>query len=59
MFDVIEISISSQKVLGFIAENKPKRTAEKIEEMAVIRRGVEDSFYVVVEAGKYKIGDTY
>ena len=59
MFDVIEVSISSCKVLGFMAENKSKRTAEKIEDMAVIRRGVEDSFYAIVEAGKYKIGDTY
>lgn len=59
MFDVIEVSIKSGKVLGFMTENKTKRTAEKIEEMAVIRRGVEDSFYTVVEAGKYKIGDTY
>ena len=59
MFDVIEVSIESQKVLGFMAESKPKRTAEKIEEMAVMRRGVESSFYAVVESGKYKVGDTY
>lgn len=59
MFDVIEVSIKSGKVLGFMAENKTKRTAEKIEEMAVIRRGVKDSFYTVVETDKYKIGDKY
>jgi len=59
MFDVIEVSIKSGKVTAFMAENKTKRNAEAVEKMAVYRRGVEDSFYAVVEAGKYKIGDKY
>lgn len=59
MFDVIEVSIKSSKVIAFMAENKTKRNAEAVEKMAVYRRGVEEGFYVVVESGKYKIGDTY
>lgn len=59
MFDVIEVSIASGLVLAFMAENKTKKNAEAVEQMAVYRRGIEDSFYAVVEAGKYKIGDTY
>lgn len=59
MFDVIEVSIKSGEVIAFMGENKSSRTAEKIEEMAVFRRGIERSFYAVVESGKYKIGDKY
>jgi hypothetical protein len=59
MFDVIEVSIESRRIITFTANNKTKRNAEAILEMAVCRRGVEENFYVVVETGKYKIGDTY
>jgi hypothetical protein len=59
MFDVIEVSIDSGKILGFMTENKTEKNAEAVVQMAVYRRGVENSFYAVVEAGKYKIGDTY
>lgn len=58
-FDVIEVSIDSGVVVSFMAENKTKRDAEAVSNMAVYRRGVENSFYAVVEVGKYKIGDTY
>jgi hypothetical protein len=59
MFDVIEVSIDSGKVLSFMTENKTEKNAEAVVQMAVYRRGVENSFYAVVETGKYKIGDTY
>ncbi|MEY3303890.1 MAG: hypothetical protein RLZZ139_2263 [Cyanobacteriota bacterium] len=59
MFDVIEVSIDSGKVVSFMAENKTKRNAETVSDMAVCRRDVDDSFYVVAKTGKYKIGDTY
>ena len=59
MFDVIEVSIDSGKVLGFMTEYKTEKNAEAVVQMAVYRRGVENSFYAVVETGKYKIGDTY
>jgi hypothetical protein len=59
LFDVIEVCIESGKVLGFMTEGKTEKNAEAVVRMAVYRRGVENSFYAVVEAGKYKIGDTY
>ena len=59
MFDVIEVSIGSGKVLGFMAENKTEKNAEAVLQMAVCRRGVEESFFAVVDSGEYKIGDTY
>jgi len=59
MFDVIEVAIDSSKVLAFMTENKTEKNAQAVVQMAVYRRGVEASFYAVVEAGKYKIGDIY
>jgi hypothetical protein len=59
MHDVIQVSIESGVVLGFMGQNKTEKNAEAIMQMAVYRLGVEDSFYVVVDSGKYKIGDTY
>ncbi len=58
-FDTIEVSIKSGEVLAFMAESKTKRNAEAVRDMAVYRRGVEESFFAVVDSGKYKIGDTY
>jgi hypothetical protein len=59
LFDVIEVCIESGKVLGFMTEGKTEKNAEAVVRMAVYRRGVENSFYAVVDSGKYKIGDTY
>lgn len=59
MFDVIEVSIGSGKVVAFMTENKTEKNAEAVVKMAIYRRGVEESFFAVVDSGEYKIGDTY
>jgi hypothetical protein len=59
MFDVIEVSIESSKVVAFMAENKTEKNAETVVRMAVYRKGVEESFFAVVKSGKYKVGDKY
>jgi hypothetical protein len=58
MFDVVEVQIDSLRV-ALMAEGKSKQTAEKIEEMAVRRRGCENAFFSVVPSGKYKEGDLW
>ena len=58
MYDVIEVNLQD-KTVQVIAESKTLRNAEAIIDMAVIRRGVEDSFYTYVTEGAYKTGDTY
>lgn len=58
MHDVVEVEIAAPNKVRVIAENKTEHAAETIVDMAVIRRGVEDHFYKVVDAGQYKDGDT-
>ena len=59
MYDVVEVSTDTHKILSVIAQQKTKKNAEAIVEMAVIRRGVKNSFYAVVESGKRKEGDDW
>jgi len=58
LFDVIAVNMTTDRV-RFMAQKKTKRNAEVIENMAVIRRGVDEEFFVTVEAGKFKEGDSY
>lgn len=58
-YDTVEVSIETGLILAFMCQNKSKKNAEAIEEMAIMRIGVEESFFSVVEHGKFKIGDTY
>lgn len=57
MLDVIEVEFGTHKV-RIIDRNKSERNAEAVVEMAVIRRGVENSFFTTCPAGKYSDGDT-
>ena len=52
LFDVIEIEIAAPENVRVIAEGKTERNANAIEEMAVIRRGVETHFFKTVPAGQ-------
>jgi hypothetical protein len=45
LFDVIEVSDSDPNDVRLIAEAKDERTAEAIIGMAVLRRGVKDSYF--------------
>lgn len=58
MVDVIAVNIATGKV-RFMAQNKTERNAYAIVNMAVMRRGVDEEFFVTVEAGKFKEGDSY
>lgn len=58
LFDVIAVNIETNKV-RMMATGKTERNAEAIEQMAVMRRGVEEEFFASVPAGLYKDGDDY
>ena len=57
-FDVIAVNLETVRV-RLIAEDKTERNADAIENMAVMRRGVEEEFFVTVPHGVYKDGDTW
>ena len=56
LFDAIMVNIETSEVT-IMGANKTKENAEAIENMAIMRRGVETHFYDVVPAGTYKNGD--
>lgn len=58
LYDVVAVSVATNRV-RLIAEAKTLRNAEAIGWMAVARRGVEDEFFDVTPAGKYKEGDEW
>lgn len=58
MFDVLEVRFDTKKV-RVLATGKSARDAEAIRDMAVIRRGVNESFYVEAPAGLYGDGTTW
>ena len=49
---VLEIEIADLTKVTIIVENKTERNAEAIVKMAVMRRGVEKTFFTVVPHGK-------
>jgi hypothetical protein len=57
-FDVVEVNTSTLEV-RVIARDKSEADAEAIIQMAVIRRGVEESFYTSAPPGRYDDGDKY
>lgn len=58
LFDVIAVNMETDKV-RLMAKNKTRWNAEAIENMAIMRRGVDEEFFTVVEAGKFSEGDSY
>ncbi len=59
LYDVVSVSIATGKVTAFMGANKTFRNADAIEQMAVLRRGVETEFYATVPARSLNIGDDY
>ena len=47
LYDVIEVSFDSPDSVRVIAENKSKQNAEAIVSLAVMRRGVESSYFTI------------
>jgi len=58
LFDVLAVNFETYTV-KFMAEGKTERNAEAVERMAIMRRGVEEDFYVSVPAGMYKEGEKW
>ena len=59
LFDVVEVSTDDSKVKTVAATGKNRRNAEAIVNMAVIRRGAENSFFTTCQPGQYEPGDTF
>ncbi len=58
LFDVLEIRFDNGRV-RVLDTNKTLRNAEAIRDMAVIRRGLDESFYSEAPAGMYHDGEKW
>jgi hypothetical protein len=58
MRDVIAVDIQSGTV-RFMAQGLDERNAEAVKGLAMMRRGVDAEFFVVVDANIYATGDAY
>ncbi len=56
-FDVIEVTIKTPHRIRVLATQKSEKEAEAFYNIAVLRRGVEEHFFMAVPAGTYKDGD--
>lgn len=57
-FDVVQVNFAT-KAVTLMATNKSERNAEAIIDMAVMRRGIEEGYFTLAPAGRFKDGDTY
>lgn len=57
MFDVIAVQIKAPYTVRIMDRNMTSENAEAYVKMTVIRRGVDDEFFKVVPAAKYRDGD--
>ncbi len=57
LLDVVEVQIKAPHRIRVIERNKSEQNAEAIVKMAVMRRGVEDSFFMTKPAGQFNDGD--
>lgn len=58
LYDVVAVDHTTKSV-RFMAQGKTLDNAEAIVSMAVMRRGLEEEFFVEVPAGTYKEGDAW
>lgn len=58
LFDVISVNHKTSAI-RIMATGKTLRNAEAIENMAIMRRGCEEEFFAVTDAGAYKEGDKW
>ena len=59
MQDVLAVNLKTLTVRLLTEQPKTPDNAEAVVMMAVMRRGVEEEFFVTVEAGTYREGETY
>lgn len=58
LFDVLGVRLDTG-VVRFMGKSKTEANAEAIVTMAVMRRGVEEEFFVTVPEGSYREGDIW
>ena len=58
LFDVVAVDLVTRRV-RLMGEGKTLDNAEAVVKLAVMRRGVEDAFFVAVATQTYKEGDTW
>lgn len=58
LWDTLAVNIKTNKCRLF-GERKDKPNADAIMKMAIMRRGCDEEFYVVVPAGLFREGDEY
>lgn len=57
-YDVLAVDLATKRV-SLMAPDLTEPNAEAVVQMAVMRRGVEEAFYVAEPAGLYAEGDTW
>ena len=57
-FDVIAVNMRTNKV-SLIAEGATQNSADAVETMTAMRRGVDEEFFATVRHGTYKEGDEW
>ena len=58
LFDVFAVEIPGNKVL-WVERDRTERNADAIVRMAIMRQGVEDRFFAVVQAGRLRVDDVF
>lgn len=58
LYDVVAVNLTTKRV-RLLATEKTLENAGAIVTMAILRRGVEDEFFVGAPVGKYKDGDEW
>ncbi len=57
-FDTLAVNIETSTI-RFFGQDKNLQSAEAIVKMAIMRRGLDEEFYVVVPHGMYKEGEKF
>ena len=58
VYDVVAVNIKT-KLVRLLARDETQANAEAVVLMAVRRRGVDEEFFVAVEAGTYQEGESW
>jgi len=59
LYDVLMVNTITGNIRAIAGESKTIENAEAIVKMAIIRRGVGEEFYPIVNAGSLKVGDIF
>ena len=58
LYDVVGVNLKT-KLVRFMAQGEDETNAEAVVKIAVIRRGVEEEFFVEVPEGSYEEGEKW